>query len=152
MRPNVVIPMGKRGPVGKRSDAVMGHRTKAELAERAGDQAPGAEVVEIPDADPEWHPIARDWYESLAVSGQHRFYEPSDWAVARYVAEGMSRHLNSATFGAQMMATVMHAASELLSTEGSRRRLRLELQRSEPQQTESPGVTAIEDYKRRLQA
>jgi hypothetical protein len=143
--------MGTRGPVPKRSDAVMGHRTKAELGERelapSGTRAP----LPVPDADPQWHPIAREWFESLGESGQHRFFEASDWATARYVAEAMHRHLSGGTFGAQMFAAIMSAASELMSTEGSRRRLRLELQRAgDDAPAEPPGITAINEYRKRI--
>ncbi|MBB1153506.1 phage terminase small subunit [Amycolatopsis dendrobii] len=142
--------MGQRGPVGKRTDEIMGHKTKAELAEREQVAVP-AEQVPVPDADPTWHPIAREWFESLGESGQSQFFEPSDWATARYVAEAMHQHLQrGASMGAQMFAAVMSAASELLSTEGSRRRLRLELQRAQPTQQDNAGVTAINEYKRRI--
>ncbi|MET9262395.1 hypothetical protein [Amycolatopsis sp. NPDC004079] len=142
--------MGQRGPVGKRTDEIMGHKTKAELAERE-QVAVAAGQVPAPDADPTWHPIAKEWFESLGESGQSQFFEPSDWATARYVAEAMHQHLQrGASMGAQMFAAVMSAASELLSTEGSRRRLRLELQRAQPTQQDNAGVTAINEYKKRI--
>lgn len=142
--------MGQFGRVPKRTEEIMGHRTKAELAERETAPSGTATVVPIPDADPGWHPIAMEWFESLSQSGQHRFFEPSDWAIARYVAEGMSRQLGRGSFGAQMFQAVISAAAELLSTEGSRRRLRLELQRPESGKTEQLGVTAINEYKKRI--
>jgi hypothetical protein len=142
--------MGQRGPVGKRSTELMGHKTKAELAEREKVLV-AAETVPVPDPDPAWHPIAYEWFESLGQSGQSQFFEPSDWATARYVAEAMHQHLQrGASMGAQMFAAVMSAASELLSTEGSRRRLRLELQRAQPSQENNAGVTAINEYKKRI--
>lgn len=141
--------MGRRGPVPKRTDEVMGHRSKAELDER--ESAPsGTGIVPIPAPDPEWHPIAKEWFESLGQSGQHRFFEPSDWATARFVAEGMSRTLKRTALGAQMFAALMSAASELLSTEGSRRRLRLELQREQANTGDNAGVIAINAYKKRI--
>ncbi|MBQ1164022.1 hypothetical protein KBZ21_39135, partial [Streptomyces sp. A73] len=53
------------------------------------------DLPELPEPDELWHPIARDWYLSLRASGQAVFYQPSDWAMARYAAELMSRGLNS---------------------------------------------------------
>jgi hypothetical protein len=83
--------------------------------------------------DPAWHPIAVEWFESLASSGQSRFYEPSDWATARYVAHAMSVNLNSgARLSGQLFASVMSAMVELLTTEGARRRARVELEKVEP--------------------
>lgn len=70
---------------------------------------------------------------SLAGSGQARFYEPSDWQTARYVAESMSRNLSAGRFSSQHFAAVMSAMTDLLTTEGARRRARLELDRPEPE-------------------
>lgn len=139
--------MGARGPVPKRS-AERRRRNKPDGPDLA--QAPSAPEVSWPDPDAAWHPVARDWYLSLAVSGQSRFYEPSDVATARYVAEAMSRNLNTSRFSAQLFAAVSSAMTELLTTEGARRRVRIELERVKGE-TETPaGVTAINDYRAAL--
>lgn len=138
-------------PIPKRSHEVMGHRTRAEMAQRTDGQAFGAADVPVPDPDPTWHPVALQWYRGLAESGQAQFYEPSDWATAQYVAEMMHRHLSQAHLSAATMTAILSATTELMCTEGSRRRLRLELQRpgaAQPGTTE--GVTTISDYRRRL--
>lgn len=142
--------MGDRGPVPKRSEESLGHKTKAEKS--AVTKSSGAAEVPVPEADPRWHSIARQWYESLAESGQSRYYEPSDWWTAQYLAEAMSRNLDSDRFSAQLFAAVMAGATELMTTEGARRRLRLELQR--PQPDEAPGedeggarVTRLDEYR-----
>ena len=133
------------GPVPKRS-AERRRRNKPEGVEITSVAAP-AGVVECPPADEAWHPIAKDWYESLAVSGQAVFYEPSDWATARYVAEAMSRGLESSRFSAQLFAAVSAAMTELLTTEGARRRARMEILRG-GQETDRPAdVTALDDYR-----
>jgi len=105
-------------------------------------------VVEQPPAHESWHRIAREWYESLAESGQAQFYEPSDWRTAQYVAEAMSRNLESGRFSGQLFAAVMSAMTDLLTTEGSRRRARLEIERGEV--VEEQPVTAISEYRKRL--
>jgi hypothetical protein len=140
------------GPIPKRSEELMGHLTKAQRAERTEGQAPGAEHVEIPEPDPEWNPIARRWYDSLAESGQSRFYEPSDWATAVYVAEAMSRNLrHPERFNAQLFATVLSASRELLTTEGARRQLRLELQRPRAGDSfDGENVAAIANYRKHI--
>ncbi|MEU2867763.1 hypothetical protein ABZ769_00935 [Streptomyces olivoreticuli] len=113
--------------------------------------APG--VVEWPEPDPGWHDIARDWYLSLSSSGQSQFYEPSDVATARYVAEAMSRNLAAETrFSAQLFSTVSSAMTELLTTEGSRRRVRMELERGSAEEKALSGVTAIKNYRATLGA
>lgn len=125
----------------------MGHRSKEEKA--AVTKAPGALEVPVPEPDEGWHPIARGWYEALAESGQSRFYEPSDWAAAQYAAEAMSRNLEAGRFSAQMFAAVWSAMNDLLTTEGDRRRVRMELQRPTAGEG-NEGVTVLDDYRAAL--
>jgi hypothetical protein len=141
--------MGRSGPVPKRSSERR-RRNKPEGGEitsvsvRAG-------TVEQPPVSEEWHPIAKDWYGSLAQSGQARFYEPSDWQTARYVAEVMSRNLEASRFSAQLFAAVSSAMTELLTTEGARRRARIELERNGAVDVdEDAAVIALDEYQRRL--
>lgn len=49
--------------------------------------------VEIPEADSEWHPVARMVYESATQSAQCVYFEPSDWAIAYFLAGQLSLHL-----------------------------------------------------------
>lgn len=137
--------MGSRGPVGKRDAEKMGHRTKAEKAQTETVETAG-EVL-VPDVDPEWHPIAVEWYCSLAASGQSQFFEPSDWAAAFFVAEAMTRNLKSSRFSSELFKGVWAAMGELLTTEGARRRVRVEVDRA----AENPeGVTDLAEFKRRV--
>lgn len=107
--------------------------------------------VEIPAPDPAWHPIAKDWYLSLAQSGQSQFYEPSDWQMARFVADAMSRNLKQrAKFSAMLFTTVVAAMNDLLTTEAARRRVRLEIERNADAAPEPAGVTALADYRKSL--
>lgn len=141
--------MGSRGPVGKRSDQRLGHRAKSEAENVTS--APAGSVAQAPAADENWHPVARQWFESLAVSGQARFYEASDWAAAVLVAESMSRDLKPQFVGfvqtgkdtteaefqpiplkGASLAAYLKAMSNLLTTEGDRRRVQLELKRPQP--------------------
>lgn len=111
------------------------------------------------------HPLAREWFDSLALSGQQAFYEPSDWAMARVVAESISRELKPQPIvvgqgesahvemyevppkGASLTAW-LRAASSLLVTEGDRRRLRVELEAKEPEHQDE-AVVILDDYRRR---
>lgn len=118
--------MGSRGPVPKRTD----QRRRVNQPEGGPvTVAEAAVVVSQPDADESWHPLARDWYVSLAESGQAVFYEPSDWRSARVWAELLSRQLFSERMNSQIITAWAAGATELLTTEGSRRRMRLELER-----------------------
>ncbi|MFJ9671080.1 hypothetical protein ACIRP5_09880 [Streptomyces sp. NPDC101221] len=116
------------------------------------------ETVTAPSANPDgaaapppeedWHPIARRWYDSLVNSGQSFFFEPSDWAQAAYVAEAMSRNLNQGQrLSGQLFAAVISAASDLLTTEGSRRRLRIELSKAEAAEVDSGIADLMAAYK-----
>jgi hypothetical protein len=136
------------GPVPKRSTERR-RRNKPEGAEVT--TVPAAkQLVQSPPADESWHQIARNWYDSLATSGQAVFYEPSDWATARYVAEAMSRGLQQPRFSAQLFAAVSSAMTELLTTEGARRRARLEIERGGNDVGKPADVTALDDYRAAL--
>ncbi|WP_431870825.1 hypothetical protein [Nocardiopsis eucommiae] len=124
------------GPIPKRSD--QRRRRNKENGE-ATKAAGGARVSAAPEADEEWHPIAREWFESLAQSGQSQFYEPSDWATARVWAHLLSQTLESGRPSAQMIQSWSSGATELLTTEGARRRARVEL---EQQAEEDPAAAA----------
>ena len=144
--------MGARGPVPKRSTERRRRNTesKVETVEVLPSIAPR---VVAPAAKSTWHPIAKEWYDALRESGQSVFYEPSDWAAARYVAEAMSINLRQQKkFSAVLFASVLSAMSDLLTTEAARRRVRLEIERPNPTEGAKPGVTAIADYRKRLAA
>jgi hypothetical protein len=142
--------MGSRGPVPKRSDQRRRQNKKPKPA-----TAPSAvEKVIRPPVNAKWHPAAKRWYTSLAKSGQAAFYEPSDWAIAYLVAESISRDLKPQVVGIHpetgkaVMATIpMKGASlaayskvmtNLLVTEGDRRRAGIELQRPPTPGTAQP--------------
>lgn len=138
---------GRGGPVPKRSD----QRRRRNKTEGDIDSAPGATDVEIPEAETDWHPIAVDWFNSLALSGQSAYYQPSDWQVARLVAEGMSRMLKMGKFSAIAFQAIMSSMTSLLVTEGDRRRMRLELERAKPADPdEDASVTVLSDWTKRL--
>lgn len=141
--------MGARGPIGKRSEERMGHRSKEEKSSitKAPSEPPG-ELPNLPEPDALWHPIATDWYLSLRDSGQAAFYQPSDWAMARYAAELMSRGLSGDhPPNGQYVAALNSVMSSLLTTEGDRRRVRIELERKPTVKAVPASVTAIDDYR-----
>jgi hypothetical protein len=127
----------------------MGHRSKEEKDSitKAPSGAPLG-LPDLPDPDALWHPIATDWYLSLRESGQAAFYQPSDWAVARYAADLMSKVLLSERGpNGQLVAALNSVMSSLLTTEGDRRRARMELERKKPEAGASANVTALDDYR-----
>lgn len=138
--------MGTRGPVPKRD------------AERRRRNAPDVETtkvemtgeVEAPDIDSTWHPLAKDWYVSLGKSGQSKYFEPSDWSAARILAHDMTRHLTNRRPSSQWLAALWSAMNDLLTTEGARRRVRMEIDRK-PGEPEAAGdgatVTHLDRYR-----
>lgn len=134
-----------RGPVPKRSD----ERRRRNVPDSSIDRPEMVGEVEAPATPDDLHPVAADWFESLRISGQAQWYEPSDWMVAVYVAHEMSRAL-SQRLSAQMFAAVMSSMTELLTTEGARRRARMEVERQRDDDGEDAGVATIDDYRQRL--
>ncbi len=139
--------MGSRGPVGKRSDQRHGHRTAAEKAQTDKVEVFGA--VAVPDADETWHEKARSLFESLADSGQARWYEPSDWQYARLLCQLLSDELEAERPRAVMVQTIMSGLSDLLVTEGGRRRVRLEIERDQSGSVDAD-VAALDDFRSRV--
>lgn len=114
------------GPIPNRSD----QRRRRNKPEGSISTGPSAAVVVAPEPNPMWHATARSWYESLGQSGQTAYYQPSDWMVAYVWAEVLSQQLVADRMSAVMIQAWSSSASELLTTEGARRRARLELERT----------------------
>ncbi|WMI33327.1 terminase small subunit [Streptomyces phage Provolone] len=105
--------------------------------------------AKIPNADREWHPIARRLWDSLKVSGQCDYYEQSDWAFAYSLCDDLSHYKKSGKRSGQMLQTIYSAFERLLVTEGDRRRVRIELHEPEDE-GDTASVVAIADYKKEL--
>jgi hypothetical protein len=120
---------GTRGPVPNRSD--QRRRTnKPEVPIVSASS--GSVAASQPPADESWHRLAADWYRALAVSGQSEFFQASDWAQAQVWAHLLSVELLKDKPSAMMIAAWASGAGELLTTEGARRRMRIELERAKP--------------------
>ena len=143
--------MGAHGPIPKRSEERR-RRNKGDGVELVqAPSGPPADLPNLPEPDGQWHEIAVDWYLSLRESGQAAFYQPSDWAMARYAAELMSRGLQSdRPPNGQYVAALNSVMASLLTTEGDRRRARIELERKQPTRKAPASVTAIADYQSRI--
>ena len=151
-----------RGQVPKRR-AELRRRNKPEEGDAVTEADAGE--FEIKEPDEQWHHIAYDWYLGLAESGQSAFYEQSDWDVAYFLAEQMSRHLRAQFVGIATTTTwqdgvkvstgeavyavkamsggdlsaMLKGMSMLLVTESERRRARIELTRGDT--GDDPGVS-----------
>lgn len=108
-------------------------------------------VVRGPELGFAAHPLAAEWYESLRVSGQSVFFEPSDWATARVWTDLLSRVLSKGSPSAMMVSAWASGATELMTTEGSRRRMRLELERAKPVDVDDEAAVAmLDEYRGRF--
>lgn len=140
--------MGARGPVPNRDQDLARPRSR-----KGGDQQSVTQgemrPVKIPNADSNWHPIARKLWDSLKTSGQADFYQNSDWAFAYSLCEDLSYYKKSGKRSGQMLQTIYSAFERLLVAEGDRRRVRIELTEPVPEQ-DSAAVVAIADYKKVL--
>lgn len=138
--------MGQRGPVPKRSD----ERKRRNETSVPVVEAEGAESVSIPRPDSAWHPIAKRLWRSLEASGQSRFYEPSDWALAYSLMDDISYYKNASKRSGQMLASIYSALSSLLISEGDRRRVGIELARPTSEELESAGVAEMNQWRQKL--
>ncbi|WP_226351346.1 MULTISPECIES: hypothetical protein [unclassified Pseudonocardia] len=116
----------------KRTEQKHGHHT---AEDKLVQKAPaGAEPV-WHKPDPAWHPRARELYRAARESGQARFYEQSDIAILCYVCDALTRSLRDNRFSGQLFHSVMSAMNDLAMSEGARRRVKLELQRDDADDT-----------------
>ncbi|MFD6636757.1 hypothetical protein ACFWDN_13180 [Micromonospora chalcea] len=140
--------MGLRGPVPNREDDLARPR------ERKGGDVQSvtkgeARPTKVPNADRDWHPIARKLWDSVKESGQTDFYQQSDWAILYSLCDDLSHFKKSSKRSSQMAQVIYSSLGNLLVTEGDRRRVRIEL--SEPEEEQKPAaVLAIADYQNLL--
>lgn len=120
---------GSGGPVPKRSS----QRRRTNKPEVPIITAPSiATIPTAPEPDGSWHLLACEWFSALGASGQSQFFEPSDWAQAKVWAHLLSVELFKDKPSAMMVTAWASGAAELLTTEGARRRMRIELERAAP--------------------
>jgi len=113
--------------------------------------AEGAEDVAVPDPDEGWQPCVTRWYQSLAKSGQAIWYQPSDWAQAWVLAEVLDRALQQGKPSAMLIQSWLAGSTELMTTEGARRRMRIELAKAgKVDEDAESAVTALNDLRSRL--
>ncbi|WP_405159848.1 hypothetical protein OG203_25730 [Nocardia sp. NBC_01499] len=130
----------------KRSDQRR-RRNKTEITKGAAGMS-----ADVPQADEQWHPIARRIWDALTRSGQSVYYEASDWAFAYSLMDDLSAYKANSKRSAQMLQTIYSAFERLLITEGDRRRARLELERDNSDHEEASAQIAIMERYRKAAA
>lgn len=162
--------MGERGPAPKRSEERI-RRAEPETGAPTRIDATDLAEVQAPAADPDWHPVATQLYESLSESAQSFYYEPSDWAYAYTVCESLSLDLMPQFVGFESLGeditrakmvriplkggslTAYTKAMSLLGvTETDRRRMGVEIVRAAQKRDltgddVADGVVSMEDWR-----
>lgn len=94
------------------------------------------------------HPMITDFWDSVGESAQSRYYEQSDWQYLRVTLHFLNKLLNSGKPSAQMLTVVNQMLTDLLVTEGARRRVRMEIERNVASQDAE--VKNLSDYFKQL--
>ena len=146
--------MGVHGPIPKRTDRPGGYRPEARAKKAAagtdGISRPRAGAPTLATKQPpgarDWHPIAKRLWKAAGESGQSIYYEASDWAVLYSLMDDLTYYKNGAKRSGQMLQTIMSSLTTLLLTEGDRRRLQVELHKTEDVTTVTPGAEEVEKW------
>lgn len=140
------------GPVPKRDEDRIRRNKAPQNTDTPADKVEVHGEVVVPPLnmpfDP--HPMVIDFYDSLVISGQAQFYEPSDWEYARLVCFIYQTIVTSARPSSEMFKALQTAMSNLLVTEGDRRRLRLEITRTEATAKIDESEALIMSFKERM--
>lgn len=137
------------GPVPKREDERVRRNTPEVETEKV--EIVGEVIVPPLDMPFEPHPMVQSFYDSLVISGQSKFYEPSDWEYARLVCFIMQTIVTSPRPSSEMFKALQTAMSNLMVTEGDRRRLRLEIVRAEKKdKAEDESQALIMEFRKRM--
>lgn len=126
-------------------------------------------AVDVPPVPTGLHPIARRLYRSMTLSGQAVYFEPSDWEAARFAAEVITNMLwyprrrgkdgtilrdktghpfprrERARISAELLAVTWKMLTDLLVTEGARRRARIEIDRQ--RSAGERGIDHLDSYR-----
>lgn len=136
------------GPIPKRSE----ERIRRNIPEVPIDKVTVIGKVPVPPLGlEEPHPFIVDMYQSLSESGQAKYYEPSDWQYARFTLHFADSLLKSSRPSAQLLASVNQMLSNLLVSEGDRRRVRLEVERNQSSEGEGKVLQVADMFRSRLQ-
>lgn len=144
--------MGIRGPVPLRSDERLGH-PHGKADEVTPDKVVLSGAVEVPPVHEGWHGLAKSFYRSLIASGQSRYYEPSDWALAQLACHLLSDELrNEDGVNPRVMALFTDYSKRLLVSEADRRRHNMEVERVVAQSptASTAGVSRLDDRREAL--
>lgn len=134
------------GPVPKRSDERI-RRNKPDVPIEKVSVIGHVGIPSLGLDDP--HDITTGLYSALIASAQAKYFEDSDWAYARFTLHFADKLLKQPRPSGQVLATVHSMMSDLLVSEGSRRRFRIEIERA-PEGSETAVMDIATLFKQRL--
>ena len=134
--------MGSRGPVPKHSSQ---RRRRNETGVESVVVGGG---VEPPELLGEHSEVAVRFWDALGRSGQSVFFQPSDWSQAELVVLAIDQFVSKPS--AMMLQSINSMMSNLLVTEGDRRRLRLELQDAPADDGEESQIADLNEFRSRF--
>lgn len=95
------------------------------------------------------HPTVVRLWEAVGHSAFTKYYEPSDWEVVRVMLHILDHQLKAEKKNANMIATIQSMMNDLLFTEGSRRKVRLEVEREAIKQGQILNIAELLDQRAR---
>lgn len=141
------MPAPKKRPE-RRTGTGTGHGDDPRFIKVTSGAAAGKDLP-IPEADKSWLPKARSWYNSLKLSGQSEFWEPSDWATAVAAADAYNVFLR--THNASILAQFVRLSERLGATLSDRKKSRIELEEPvQEDEDESAADAAVQGWQGRL--
>lgn len=137
------------GPIPNRPEDLSRDRDS-----QRGDQIPISKgelrpVNDVPAPDSDWPDMVQELYLSAAVSGQSDFYQMSDWWLWYSLCEDLAYYKKMGRRSGQMLQTIYSSMTELLVSEGARRKARIILSDPEPEEDDAV-LLALVDYQEAL--
>ncbi|WP_051298081.1 hypothetical protein [Brevibacterium album] len=131
-----------------RSEERVGH------ARQAGGQDAGISTgtlrpVRWPAADRAWSKRAKELYKAAKESGQSDYYQQTDIARLRFLLDQITYYEGQPQRSAMMLQSITSELSNLLFSEGDRRRVRIELSKTDNSMQDAQ-IVAIDSYKKDL--
>lgn len=137
--------MGARGPIPKR-DAERRRRNKPE---RPTDTLVAVGRVKPPPCPRGLGSEGRRYYRAALASPMVDYWQTTDYQRLRLLAIAWDRLLSSSRISAHLLATIFQGETALGLTEGDRRRMRIEIERSPD--VAPADVTEMDEYRRARQ-
>ena len=113
-------------------------------------KTPAGQKITIPRMNGQWHPVAKMLWKAVKESGQTKFYQSSDWAMLYSLCDDISYAKQQKKRPAQLIQTIYSELGNLLVSEGSRRRVQIELYRPTEEELKSSDVAVMSEWQKKF--